>query len=742
MRYREKDSWYGWIYGLRWRDRVPYYLLSPALTGGRACVKGDAKNPPRVRFEPAEHLFAVFGVRGEPAAPPASIGRLRLIGARGTRVDIDVTQYRWLDVNCDLPVRTFNAYSAMLSLAKGEPIVAVEVLAGRLFALTTLPGTPALAAPLRREFDAAARIAQARWQRGRYVAATRVFPRELPWADASATHRLVLEVTPTRDVAQPVVRVPLDFAALAAQVRAKRIPLPCRIRCFERDSEVPAQFDAFKARRGTLVILPRGALRAGEMRRFVIYFAPGVSKATSLRADIDASRAVLSSGPSGVRCLFDLKGEGPGPRLMDVRFDLNGDGRFDESNVLGPTGFSGGYGCLTAVYDPYFWFNFGKFQTQLARARVVHAGPASATIVVEGLEVFGCPGAEEIKLGGRWKGKTFTVGRKGVAQWFFRVYTGRPYVDQWVEWVQKDSNTHWTRELQVRYGLAKYDPAVRLNGGKPGEPAVAREFCAMPSEEERGRFAPRAQCTRDGHVVQVLLAKPQQPGRYASNFWRLSPMSLGVGELVASLAPAAAEVYALEQRKAGHVSRRPPNPTKPALASTLEAPVVGPGPAPALPGTLNWDPSFEKTKQYWTLSRCAAWSNKAARTGRVGVRLEVNKKKGWLIPLVATARRVNREMALEPNSKYKLTFWARCTSEKGRLNTNLYWGHGYDFLHVPVDLPGDGQWHRYEVELRTGGYPPPTRKIFARPSRIFPALRLWCIGFEQVVDVDDVCLTE
>ncbi len=767
MRYRETDSWYGWIYGLRWRDRVPYYFLSPALAGGRVCVKGDAKAPPRIAFDRADHLFAVFGVHkvaaaarlrdeatrtSNPAdaargrmrvpqiAPPASIGRLRLIGARGSRADVDVTQYRWVDVNCDLPVRTFNAYSAMLSLPNREPIVAVEVLAGRLVALTTLSGDPALAGQLRREFDVAARRAQAHGQQGRYAVAARKFPRELSWADADASHRLVLDVTPTHDVAQAVVRVSLDLRALAVQVAADPIAAPCRVRCFEDGQEAPAQFDEFRAGRGTLIIVPHRALRANETRRFVLYFGSAASAAKGPRVAVDASTAILDSGPRGVRCVFDLRGKGAGPRLMDVRFDLNGDGRFDESNVLGPTGFSGGYGSLTAVYDPYFWFDFAKFQTQPARARVVHAGPASATVVVDGLELFGCPGTEEVKLGGRWEGKTFTVGRKGMARWFFRVYAGRPYVDQWVEWSMDAPNTHWTRELQVRYGLAKYDPSVRRQGSQPGTPAVAKEFCVVASHDEPGRSDARAVRTGDGHVIEVLLGKPQQAGRYASNPWRLSPVALGGDELVASLAPAAVGVYALEVRRRGRVVRRAPKPVKPALASTLDTPVVAPGSAPALPGTLNWDPSFEKTKQYWSLSRSAAWSNKAARTGRVGVRLEVNKDKGWSLALVSTARRVNREMALEPNAMYKLTFWARCTSEKGRLNANLYWGDGYDFPHVTVDLPGDGKWRRYEVELRTAAYPPASREVFSRPPRIFPSLRLWCLGFEQTVDVDDVCL--
>jgi hypothetical protein len=82
-------------------------------------------------------------------------------------------------------------------------------------------------------------------------------------------------------------------------------------------------------------------------------------------------------------------------------------------------------------------------------------------------------------------------------------------------------------------------------------------------------------------------------------------------------------------------------------------------------------------------------------------------------------------------------------SEKGKLNTDLYWGPGYDFPGAVIDLPGDGKWHRYEVETRTGDYPPPPPegKVFVMPSRIFPRLRFWCMQMDQVVHLDDVCLT-
>jgi len=745
MRFGEEGTWYGWLYGLKWRDGIPYYFLDPALNGGRACVKGIPDKPARVGFKPANHLFLVFAVHGEDVGPPASIARVRLISDDGEPAEINVTSYRPIDVNCDFPLRKFNAYVAMLSSPGARPVTAIELLEGRLFAVTTLSGNRELARHLREKFDADARLALAQAQQGRYPAAIALLNDPPKWLHPRASHRIVMDVTPTEDLARPVLRIPLDLNLLCGQVGAELPRQPCRVRCADQTDdkarEIPAQFDLFKDGRGMLIIAPEEDMTAGRTVRYAVYLEPSPPAAgTAGEVRIDPSSAVLTGGRNGVRVVFDLSGDGGGPRLTDIRFDLNGDGEFAEPNVLGKTGFSGGYGCLTCVYDPYFWFDFGKFQTEPARARVVFNGPVSTTIVVDNLELFGCGGPLKQV---RSDGKTFPIGKKGNARWFFRTYAGRPYLDQWVEWRMEDGDTKWTRSLQVRYGLANFDPSVVSIGGRPGEAAEAKDFCMLPATEEEGRLIPIVQRTRDGHVVQVRLDKSRRVGNYASNFWRMVPSSFGTENLRNSLAPTVVEVYALERKEGARVVRRPPKAARGDLVSTLPAPVVEPGPEPPLPGTLNWDSSFEKTKQYWRISRDAAWSRTAARTGDIGLLLEVDDEKGKKLPLVSTIARVNREMALEPNTVYKLTFWARCMSGDGLLNTDLYWGPGYDYAGATVKLPTDGKWHRYEVETSTGDFPPPSPpgKVFVEPSRIFPSLRLWCINKEQVVHVDDVCLT-
>jgi hypothetical protein len=747
MRFGEEGSWYGWLYGLKWRDGIPYYFLDPALNGGRACVKGECAKPGRINFKPAQHIFIVFGVAGEIVAPPTPIARIRLIERDTQSKEIGVTSFRKVDVNCDFPLRKFNAYAAMLSAPKGDSFNGVEVLEGRLFAVTTLSGDENLALSLREKFDADVQLATADAQRGRYPVAITELKDGPKWRQPEALYRVVMDVTPTEDMAQPVLRIPLDLNLLCEQVQAKPIQMPCVVRCLDHTGdqaeEVPAQLDLFKEGRGTLILLPENNLTSRDTRRYVIYFGgPLPSSGGETGVKIDEKSATVTSGKKGVKFAFSLSGEGDGPRLMDLRFDLNSDGKFDELNVLGKTGFSGGYGCLTSCYDPLFWLDFYAFQKELARARVVASGPVSNTIVAENLQLFGIGGPLEYK---RTDGKSFPIGHKGTARWFFRTYTGRPYLDQWIEWQMGDADTGWTRSLQVRYGLANFDPNIAQTGGRPGEAAEAADICALAAPEEQQRLTPLTRYTKDGHVVEVSLAEPQQVGRYASNFWRTAPSAIGADVLKKSLAPPVVEIYALERKEGERVVSSPPKAARSEPVSTLDSPVIQPGPEPPLPGTLNWDSSFEKTKEYWNITNDAAWSRQAARTGKNGLLLEVNKEKK--LPLVSTSERVNREMALEPNTTYKLTFWARCLSEKGFVLANLYWGPGYDFSQVKTELQPDGKWRRYEVDLPTGNFPlPPApgqeeKKVFVQPSRIFPALRLWSRDIEQVVHVDDVCLT-
>ena len=745
MRFGEPGTWYGWLYGPKWRDSIPYYFLDPSLNGGRACVKGDPARPPRIHFAPAQHLFAVFGVAGDAVAPPTPIARVRVVHEGGRPAEMDVTSYRRGDVNCDFPLRNFNTYVVMLSAPDNGRMEGLEVLDGRLFALTALSVDEKLAQVLRGRFDSDVKAALAEAQRGRYLVAYRDLQDGPEWLAPEASHRIVMDVAPAQDMKQPVLRVPLDLDLLCKQVQSKPLRAPFRVRCVDQTTnqaqDVPAQFDLFKDGRGTLVCLPPDEMKASAAKRYVVYFIPSASPSVEGKeAIINNSAATVTSGKGGVQFTFNLQGEGDGPKLMDLRFDLNGDGRFDEPNVLGETGFSGGYGCLTSCYDPLFWFNFGAFQKEPARARIVHSGPASTTIVVENLQLFGIGGPLELK---RTDGKTYPIGPKGAAQWFFRTYSNRPHLDQWVEWNIADADTGWTRPLQVRYGLAKFDPNVIGTGGRPGEPAESPDLCALGAAEEEQRVPPITRYTKDGHVIEVQLADVERVGRYASDFWRMSPSQLGADELKRSLLPPAVEVYALECKEGDRIVRRPPSPARGEPVSTVDGPIVQPGPEPPLPGALNWDTSFEKPKDYWGLSNDASWSRQAAHSGKQGALLEVNKEAGKTLALISTSERVNREMALDPNTKYKLTLWARCTSEKGLLRADLYAGAGYDFNDAVTLLPGDGKWHRYEVELSTGAFPPPPPpgKVFVQPSRIFPSLRLWCLNDDQVVHVDDVCLT-
>jgi hypothetical protein len=83
---------------------------------------------------------------------------------------------------------------------------------------------------------------------------------------------------------------------------------------------------------------------------------------------------------------------------------------------------------------------------------------------------------------------------------------------------------------------------------------------------------------------------------------------------------------------------------------------------------------------------------------------------------------------VEPNSTYRVAFWAKVLSGAGHVRSNFYDGPRYDFPQVPIDLTSDGEWHQYEVLLTTGEF----------PRSAHPALRLWAIGGVQQVSIDDI----
>jgi len=131
---------------------------------------------------------------------------------------------------------------------------------------------------------------------------------------------------------------------------------------------------------------------------------------------------------------------------------------------------------------------------------------------------------------------------------------------------------------------------------------------------------------------------------------------------------------------------------------------------------------FEKPAEGWQLGGCEVGA--FGREGSKGVRLRVGEGGQ---PVVIS----NGAIAVQPETEYRLSFWARTQTQGASVRANFYSGPQYDFGQEAVPLAADGQWHRCEATVRAGRFPPSVRPVF----------RLWVLGRPQVIDVDDLELT-
>ncbi|MCX7599895.1 MAG: hypothetical protein N2512_13670, partial [Armatimonadetes bacterium] len=143
-----------------------------------------------------------------------------------------------------------------------------------------------------------------------------------------------------------------------------------------------------------------------------------------------------------------------------------------------------------------------------------------------------------------------------------------------------------------------------------------------------------------------------------------------------------------------------------------------PVPVRAREGVSN--PSFEAGGDDWALAG-AVLDETQAHTGKRSVKLYTVVPGGF--SLAATS-----SVAPAPNSTYRVSFWARTETPNTYINLNFYSGERYDFKHVGVTPISDGQWHRYEIEVPTGDFPPTVR----------PDLRIWVYHLPGPVWIDDV----
>lgn len=129
---------------------------------------------------------------------------------------------------------------------------------------------------------------------------------------------------------------------------------------------------------------------------------------------------------------------------------------------------------------------------------------------------------------------------------------------------------------------------------------------------------------------------------------------------------------------------------------------------------------FEKGTLFWEWAN-AELTSKDAHQGGQAAHLQQTSTEGY--SLIA-----NRSLPIVPEGLYRLRLWAKTDVPGLKLHANLYASGKFDFPHVSLPLSGDGAWHRYELYLTTGEFPPSIR----------PALRLWLAGQVGDVMVDDV----
>lgn len=132
------------------------------------------------------------------------------------------------------------------------------------------------------------------------------------------------------------------------------------------------------------------------------------------------------------------------------------------------------------------------------------------------------------------------------------------------------------------------------------------------------------------------------------------------------------------------------------------------------------DPSFERGGDGWSLAG-ASIDESLAHSGKRSVKLHTPVPGSH--SLAATP-----SVAPAPNSVYRVSFWARTETPGAYVNLNFYCGAAYDFSHVGAAPTADGQWHRYEVDVPTGHFPP----------AIHPDLRIWVYHLPGPVWIDDV----
>lgn len=743
------DSWFGYVAGEHFAYGIPFIFVDPLLNQERVFVQGNPASPAVIPIDmKLKTIVFFFGCTNKEFLTNSSAGRISIEFEDGKREVLEATDLLSADITNGLPIRNWNLYVLIYQIAQPAVISKINVEEGRLFALTLAEGTGAY-------YDSAIKLIGGmiddealKHQLSRYYVPRQKSSVDWQWWNKFWQYRTYLEVD-ARDYNRKdaVVKLKEDLGMLAEQTGMKEEFDLNSVRVVEYDSkgkifgEVPVQLDLLPGEiaRGELVFIMPGKTSAGQKRFFYLYLdsKKSAKKKPATMISISHNREEkinIQTGKGGVEFEFVLSGDGVGPRLMNVTFDLNGTGDFaNQPNALGPSGYSNGYADMTAVQDAVCWYNFGGLQSEPAKAEIVNQGSASVTIKISNKEIFGA--GDEIGAG------PTAAGRKGVADWYFQFYTGKPEFDSWIDYRLDRPDTKWTRPFQVRYGLNSWSQVSTVSSPKIAY--VSNEQVAIvPLDEEMGREDPSVIFTPDGNVIQITIGDPKYKGQYFTDKWRTLP-AMNEEDYIASINPLRVTQYALETSVPSGIQKPELKSVKAIpfttvrLAQREEGKIVGPVEEPK--DILNPDFSFENKELWWSCDPVEYWYYGNAHTGKTCARLAIGE--GGLA-LVMTNAKASYILDLKPNTTYKVSFWAQALNTS-TLTVNFFAGGGYDFKQIPVKIKQGSQWVHYEAEVPTGKFPKGSKdaRVFVSPE-VVPCLRLWVIGKPAEVLLDDVEVRE
>lgn len=740
----QDGAWFGLSPGRRTVWGIPVDLVDPATNDGRdAVVEGAVEVNQR-----AAALFLVVG-RLRSRADTPRLGTLTVTLDEGEPRRLALATDVPFDLTNGFPLRKFDTYLAAIDLGATRTVRSLAIEGATLLAVTLAGADSSSVRAALAQADATRFRTLSARARQFYQAPLAPSPDERPWAPGmSQPWRFRLTALPaSAERADALLIAREDFGALLRQVGLAGTVHPQSVRAVEVGIGAPApvQFDPLPGgdgQQGELLLRMPGTTPAGVGRSFDVYFGPEAAPETApaVHAEAGPDAVRVDTGRGGLRFEFALEGAAGRPRWIDLAFDADADGDLaEEANLLGDSGYNGGFGDLSTCTDWLTWYDFGGLQTTGARAEIENAGPVATTVRVSGLELWGQ--GDAVSLGTREDGTPYGAAPAGEADWRFRFYAGKPLVEQWLEYGLDRLDHGWTRPMQVRYGLRSWGASgTRSIDGRSLGFAESLAVAALPPEANTLR--PECMFTPDGNVLQVAFTRPDALGRYYTGRWAALPTQQADDE---TLLGGAVEQQAVEARVDGRLVRAEPQP----LPLVEFDRTLGQGPGPRAErrevvvgeGNLSSDPSFEQGEAFWALGandQEARWTTTHVYSGERALDLSCTDRS---LSIVSTNARGSHALNVQPNALYEVTFQAKCTSGEGEVHANFYGAEpGCDFLHIITPIPADSTWRPVRVEVPTGNFEPRSAQpgVFARSRGLAPALRLWTYQKTQTTYVDHV----